>query len=343
MNSDPRVSVGLPVYNSERYVAASIEALLGQTFTDFELIISDNASTDSTSDICREYAKSDKRIRFIQQRKNVGLAPNHNIVRDEARGEFFKWAAADDLYGRELLQVCVAALDRYPEVLLAHAYEGVVDVEGRVTQAMKYPLATDASRPSERFRSFLFGSSGLFASTDAAHPGIVRVDYDGILSFCDEYGVIRTEAMRSVKPLGSYHHSDRIVVCELLLRGKFHITPEWLYFRRDTTDRSYNVSSKLRQRCEILDPTRKNRLKHPTVRLVGEYVRGYVQAIRQAPISADEKRACYGLLTRWVMDRATRKVSTAPVVSRADLLAEGDHRNEVSARTVVAGWKESSC
>ena len=252
MNSDPRVSVGLPVYNSERYVAASIEALLGQTFTDFELIISDNASTDSTSDICREYAKSDKRIRFIQQRKNVGLAPNHNIVRDEARGEFFKWAAADDLYGRELLQVCVAALDRYPEVLLAHAYEGVVDVEGRVTQAMKYPLATDASRPSERFRSFLFGSSGLFASTDAAHPGMVRVDYDGILSFCDEYGVIRTEAMRSVKPLGSYHHSDRIVVCELLLRGKFHITPEWLYFRRDTTDRSYNVSSKLRQRCENL-------------------------------------------------------------------------------------------
>jgi glycosyltransferase involved in cell wall biosynthesis len=342
MSDTPRLSVGLPVYNGEKYVAASIEALLGQTYEDFELIISDNASTDSTPDICLDYAKADKRVRVIRQHTNVGLAPNHNVVRDAARGEFFKWAAADDLYGRDLLRSCVEALDRHPDVVLAHAYEGVVDEDGHVTQAMEYPLLTDASRPSDRFRSVLFGCSGLFESRDPAQPGMVRVDNDGILSACDEYGVIRTEALRRTKPHGSYHHPDRIIVCELALRGRFHITPEWLYFRRDTTDRSYNVSTKLRTRCEIMDPARKNRLKHPTVRLVGEYLLGYVDAIRRAPIPASEKRECYRHLARWSLDRTTSKVLPREMTSTADHLAAGDHRDEVSARAVVAGWSHTS-
>ena len=194
----PRLTVGLPVYNGEKYVAASIEALLGQTYEDFELIISDNASTDATTDICLAYAKSDSRVRVIRQKRYIGLAPNHNVVRDEARGEFFKWAAADDLYGRDLLKSCVEALDRYPDVVLAHAYQAVLNADGEVTQAMEYPLVTDAVRPSDRFRSSLFGGSGLFDSADPAHPGLVRVDHDGILSFCDEYGVMRTAVLRSI-------------------------------------------------------------------------------------------------------------------------------------------------
>jgi glycosyltransferase involved in cell wall biosynthesis len=342
VSGTPRLSVGLPVYNGEQYIAASIEALLGQTYEDFELIISDNASSDSTPDICLHYAKSDRRIRFIRQSENLGLSPNHNFVLNEARGEFFKWAAADDLYGCDLLRCCVEALDRYPDVVLAHSYEAVVDSEGNVTQAMKYPLVTDASRAPDRFRSILFGSSGVFDSTDPANPGIIRVDNFGVLRACDEYGVIRTAAMRSVAPLGSYHHSDRIVVCELALHGKFHITPEWLYFRRDTNGRTYNVSSKLRTRCEIMDPRRKNRLMHPTARLVGEYLLGYVGAIRRGPISAGEKHECYRDLARWVLDRAASKVMSREMVSRADQLAAGDHRHEVSARAVVAGWNESS-
>jgi hypothetical protein len=235
----------------------------------------------------------------------------------------------------------VEALDRFPDVVLAHAYEGVVDADGNVTQAMEYPLATNDPRPSERFRSFLFGSSGIFDDPDPANPGMLRVDNDGILSFCDEYGVVRTAAMKSIKPHASYHHPDRIIVCELLLRGKFHITPEWLYFRRDTTDRSYNVSTKIRTRCEIMDPARKNRLKHPTIRLAAEYMLGYVDAIRRAPISTAEKRACGRHLARWSLDRATSGVVERKMVSRSDRLAAGDHRHEVSARDVVAGWKEA--
>src|SRR6516164_196463 len=121
MTSVPRLSIGLPVYNGEKYLAESLDSLLGQTFEDFELIISDNASTDSTGDICQRYAKQDSRIRYIRQPRNIGLAANHNFVIGQARGDLFKWAADDDLCARDLVRDCVDALDEYPRVVLTHS------------------------------------------------------------------------------------------------------------------------------------------------------------------------------------------------------------------------------
>lgn len=124
MTDRPRLSIGLPVYNGEEYLAESLDALLGQTYGDFELVISDNASTDGTQDICREYAARDARIRYLRQPRNIGATPNHNQVFAECRGELFKWASHDDLYGRDLLRRCVEALDARPEVILAHMRPG---------------------------------------------------------------------------------------------------------------------------------------------------------------------------------------------------------------------------
>jgi glycosyltransferase involved in cell wall biosynthesis len=340
MNAIPRLSIGLPVRNGEDYLAESIEALLGQSYEDFELIISDNASTDSTADICRRYGKQDSRIRYVRQSRNIGLSPNHNFVVQESRGEFFKWAAADDLYGRDLLKRCVDALDEHPDVVLAHAWEAAIDTDGQVTQAMDYPLATDSPRAPDRFGSILFGSSGLFESSDAAVGGLIRVDNRGILRACDEYGVIRTAVMRQVAPLGSYHHSDRIVVCEIALHGRFHMTPDWLYFRRDTPDRTYNAAPKLRSRCEVMDPARANWLLHPTARLVAEYFWGYVGAIRRAPLSPADRRECYRILTQWMLDRAASKVVPRHLVPVADQLSVADNSRAVSVRAVVAGQEK---
>ena len=158
MNTMPRLTIGLPVYNGERYLAESIEALLGQSYTDFELIISDNASTDDTSLICGRYAKQDSRIRYYRQPRNVGLAPNHNFCARQARGELFKWAAADDLYHRDLLLRCVEVLDERPEVVLVHSYTAMIDEDGAVFQANAYRLNTAAPRASDRFRSLLLDS-----------------------------------------------------------------------------------------------------------------------------------------------------------------------------------------
>lgn len=101
----PQVSIGMPVYNGEKFIREALDSLLAQTFTDFELIISDNASTDGTEAICREYAARDPRIRYVRQSENRGAIANFQFVLDEAVGEYFMWAAADDVWGERWIEV----------------------------------------------------------------------------------------------------------------------------------------------------------------------------------------------------------------------------------------------
>lgn len=279
MNTAPRLTIGLPVYNGEKYITESLDALLGQSYTDFELIISDNASTDSTGDICRQYEKQDSRVRYIRQPQNIGLAPNHNFVAYEARGELFKWAANDDLYACDLLKLCIEALDEYPQVVLAHSWTAKIDPSGTVTDAYEYPLTTATPRAPERFRSILFDSGG-----------------------DDDYGVMRAEVLRRTAMKESYHHADHTIVAEIGLHGPFYQVPDWLYFRREHPGQ--NGQATMRRRCANMDPRRADRLRHPAVRLYGEYVWGYIAGIRRAPLSAADRRECYRYLAQWFVSRA---------------------------------------
>ena len=244
MKTVPRLSIGLPVYNGENYLAESLDSLLGQTYEDFELIISDNASTDGTADICRRYEREDSRIRYVRQPRNIGCAPNHNFIVDEARGDFVKWASHDDLYARDLMERCVDALDAYPHVVLAHAWTAMIDGSGAVTEAIEYPLATASSSAPQRFRSMLFDDGG-----------------------DDTGGVVRAKVLRQTSLLGSFHHADRTITTELALHGPFHQVPGWLYFRRDHPERAERACPTVRTRCANLDPRRANRLRHPVARL----------------------------------------------------------------------------
>ncbi len=296
MNAVPRLSIGLPVYNGEKYLAESLDALLGQSYEDFELIISDNASTDDTAGICRRFEMQDSRIRYVRQPRNIGAAPNHNFLFRQSRGELFKWVSADDLYARDLLQRCIDTLDEHPDVVLAHSWTAAIDSAGSVTQSLEYPLATDSPRAPERFRSVLFG-------TGENDYGMLRAD--------DNYGVIRAGIMRRVAPHNSYYHADRTIAAEIALYGRFHQTPDWLFFRRDHSDRPQYVYPTVRGWCAHLDPRRASRLRHPVARLLAEYVWGYVAAIRRAPLSPADRRECYLYLARWVADRSV------PVAGRA--------------------------
>ncbi len=280
MTTTPRLTIGLPVYNGEKYIAESLDALLGQTYTNFELIISDNASTDGTGDICHRYVQQDPRVRYIRQPKNIGLAPNHNVVVEQARGELFKWGSNDDLYARELVERCIDALDKYPDVVLAHSWTAMVDDSGIVTKAFKYPLNTALPRAPERFRSLLFDSGG-----------------------DDDYGVIRTEVLRRTAMNESYHHADRTIIAELGLHGRFYQVPDWLYFRRDHDDRAERAHPSMRGRCVNMDPRRADRLRHPAVRLYGEYVWAYIRMIQRAPLSVADRRECHRYLAQWLVRR----------------------------------------
>jgi len=281
MTSVPRLSIGLRVYNGEDFLAESLDSLLGQTYEDFELIISDNASTDETADICRGYAKQDSRIRYVRQPHNLGCAPNHNVLVQYARGELFKWVSHDDLYGRELIERAIEALDEYPQVVLANCWTAMIDSSRTVTKAVRYTLDTESPRAPERFRSMLFEKGG---------------DDDG--------GVIRMEMLRRIRPYDSYYHSDRTLVTEMALQGPFYHVPDWLYFRRDHPKASIRAFTTARTNCTNLDPRRADRLRHPVVRLLGEYVLAYVTMIQRAPLSAADKRECYRHLVSWATSRA---------------------------------------
>lgn len=279
MNATPRLSIGLPVYNGEKFLAESIESLLGQTYGDFELIISDNASTDDTADICRNYAKQDSRIRYIRQPHNIGGAPNHNVVIHEARGELFKHASHDDLYAKELIRSCIEALDERPEVVLAHSWSAVIDESGEIAEVVDYIVNTGAPQAPERLRSMLLDGWG---------------DDDG--------GVMRTEVLRRTALHGSYHFADRTFTVELALHGPFYIVPDYLYFRRQHAGQG-GAHASIRRRCANMDPRRADPLRHPVARLYAEYILGYVTAIKRAPLSAADKRECYRILGRWVASR----------------------------------------
>ena len=277
----PRLTLGLPVYNGERYLAASLDALLAQTFTDFELIISDNGSTDGTGAIARRYESIDPRVRYVHHPRNLGSSFNHNFVIEQARGEFFKWVSDDDLYAPDLLQRCIDALDARPEIVLAHAWTAFIDDEGSITDTVDYPLTTDVPDAVERFRSVLYAQGG-----------------------DDIYGVIRMSVLREVAPFGSYHWADRTFVAELALHGPFHNVPDFLYFRRDHPMRAPRTAAGIRRRCAHLDPRRANRWRHPAVRLVAEYLLAYVAAIWRVPLSTTDRWRSGKELAAWVARHA---------------------------------------
>ena len=240
----------------------SLDALLGQSYEDFELIISDNASTDDTSEICRDYESQDARIRYCRQPRNIGSSPNHNFVVEVARGELFKWASYDDLYARELLERCVDALDEHPDAVLAHSWTANIDEADAVFAAPEYPLATDAATAPERFRSVLFGSGG-----------------------DDIYAVIRTSTLRRVLPQDSYHHAENPIVAALSLHGPFLQVPDWLYFRRDHPQQAERACATIARPLRQHGPAAREPIAAPG----GPLVRGVPLGLRDGnpPRSAD--------------------------------------------------------
>lgn len=285
------LTIGLPVYNGEEYLAQSMDALLGQTFTDFELIISDNASTDRTAEICRSYADRDPRIRSVRQRVNIGAAPNHNVLVPMARGRYFKWASHDDLYRPTLLERCVAALEERPDHVLAHAWDAIVDPDGEIVLEVPYTLETDDPDPAVRLRSLLRTPGGN-----------------------DFYGVIRTDVLRRVGPHRTYYNADRTFMAGLVLQGRFHQVPEVLYLRRDHPGRATRAGGH-RARAAALDPRRAQRWRHPMPVMYAEYVGGFVRAIGRAPLTASDRVRCLREVERWFVSLFTSRRDRGSVES----------------------------
>lgn len=224
----PRVCIGLPVFNGAPYLAEALDSLLAQTFTDFEIIISDNASTDRTAAIAASYLARDRRVRYVRNCFNIGLARNFNLVFGLARSPYFKWATADDVCLPEFLARCVDELDQHPSVVLTYPRTQFIGPDGT-------PLAVDD--PGWDLRC-----------DDAAQR--LRFVLEAEHWVNSLLGLIRRDALARTRGMPLYPGGDYRVLAKLSLLGKFHEIPERLYQRRLHA----NASSQHSQGGAIPDP-----------------------------------------------------------------------------------------
>jgi len=128
----PKLSIGIPVFNGQELLPELLNSLLAQTFRDFEILICDNASSDRTPHICRKYERSDSRVHYVRNQRNLGAVANFNRVFELSTAPLFKWAAHDDLYHETYLDACVRLLEENPDVILAHTGTAFIDERGEM-------------------------------------------------------------------------------------------------------------------------------------------------------------------------------------------------------------------
>jgi len=271
----PRVSIGLPVFNGENYLAEALDSLLAQTYTDFELIISDNASTDRTEEICRTYAVKDERVDYHRNEANVGAARNFNQLFALASGEYFKWAAHDDLCAPEYLRKCVEALDRESDVVLCYPKTSIINARGELVEYYTDGFSLRSPKPHQRLRD-VFRAPGL----------------------CNPvFGLIRASALRRTALIGNYAAADRVLLAELALLGQFYEVPEHLFFRRGHPQRSLAANVTDNEIAAWFDPALRKRILLPRWRRFSEYIK----AIWRAPLSWPERVRCYTQVWRFAL------------------------------------------
>ena len=218
---EPTVSIGMPVYNGEKYLPNALTTLLNQDFEDFELIVSDNASSDRTQEICRMFAARDTRIRYFRNEKNIGLSANHNRAFELARARYFKWAAHDDEFPRPMLGRFVNILEQAPpSVAVVYSQCEYIDESGNVVGVDSDGAALDSPSAAKRL----------------AH--LVR----HVHMFNSVYGLFRSDTLRKTRLHGRYPGSDYVLMGELAMLGSLVEIPEPLLRIRRHPGRSFNAN-----------------------------------------------------------------------------------------------------
>ena len=261
--ANPLVSIGLPVYNGERYLGDALESLIAQDYVNLEIIVSDNGSTDATPDIARQYAAADPRVRCVRTPINRGSAWNFNEVFRLSRGPYFKWAAHDDLCSPDYVRVCVEGLEASSETVLCHTQAVRISDDGSLRGPLPGAAYGTSPRPSERVRDFLREPSA-----------------------CTEvFGVARAVALGSTRLIGPYTSSDRALLLEMALRGRIQTLQEGTFYSREHEGRSIRQYADPRARLQWFDPSKSRKTAFARWRLL----RAYLSAVYGAPCALEEK------------------------------------------------------
>jgi glycosyltransferase involved in cell wall biosynthesis len=277
----PLVGIGLPVFNGEKYLKAALDSLLAQTFTDFELIICDNASTDRTGDICKEYVSKDNRVRYYRNAKNLGARMNYNRTVQLSRGKYFKWAAADDVHAPEYLKKCVEVLNKDPSIVLCHAKSSRINEQGMLIGTYDHKMRMDSLKVQERFGDLIS------IMTNPCWP---------------IFGVMRKDILMKTPLHGDYRGADANLLAELSLYGRLYEVPEYLFLRRDhsqaytkrfCSNQKYNATRSLDEQMAWWSST--SWINYTNWKNCYEFF----NSINRVPLKLSKKLLCYREIFKW--------------------------------------------
>jgi glycosyltransferase involved in cell wall biosynthesis len=273
ISKSPRVSIGVAVYNGERFLSKTLDSLLAQTFTEFEIIICDNCSEDKTEQICRSYAASDPRIRYHRNNTNIGAPRNFNLVTTLSRGEYFKWSGADDLCAPTMIERCVEVLDHRSDVVLCYPKTRLIDENDVPVRDYEDRLDLQIEAPNWRLACLLSN-----------------------IGMCNAvFGLIRSSVLNRTHLFGTYSNSDVVFLAELALRGPFVELPESLFFRRSFELSAVKYLSPY-ERMVMFEPNGVGELSFPNWRLLI----GFLSAIHRVPVGWVESLRCYARMQIWM-------------------------------------------
>jgi glycosyltransferase involved in cell wall biosynthesis len=267
----PTLSIGLPVYNGQRYLDRCLESLLGQDFEDFELIVSDNGSTDRTETICQEFARKDPRIRYFRNDENLGATWNFRRVAELAEGDYFKFAAYDDECYPTMFRRCMEVINAGdPTIALVYTQSEFIDEDSVLVPpdpGISWDrVATAAKTPHQRLATVLWR----------------------VLHGHAHYGVMRVAFLRRARPYGAIA-ADWVLLAELAMMGTIVEIPEVLFRLRKHPANSWS-SNKPLQVLLWHNPTVRGADKVLPFRIA--IIWQYIQAIRHRPLPPSERMMC---------------------------------------------------
>lgn len=217
LTSLPLVSIGVPVYNGEQFLRQTLDSLLGQTYENLELIISDNASTDMTGVICQEYAARDHRVQYYRNNVNLGGVANMNRVFELSSGDFFMWASDEDYWAPDYVRSCMEVLVNSEKIILVGTWGKFVDAETEEGIKIDRGFSTVGLSPSERFKLHKL----------AIHSGSYVA--------CIFHGIYKRGPLRDVMPVWNLVLTDQLLLARLCFLGESHVVPRLLMMKRRNT------------------------------------------------------------------------------------------------------------
>lgn len=294
----PLVTLGMPVFNGENYLHAAIASLLAQTERDFELIISDNASADGTEDICREFVRNDARVRYERQPQNRGAVWNYNRLVEFARGKYFKWTAHDDIHGPTYLERCLVPLEQDPTVAWTHSRIAMIDERGDVLAGSINAFGGTGDLASRREHSLNEVTSPYTRHSRSSVRPSQR--FDGIVLSSawslDCYGLMRTADLRRTRGFLATYGSERTLVAELGMLGRYVEIAEPLFFVRIHPQASGRHMTTAEQQAHV-GPRRGSSWIHPRIQMFLDYC----TVVARAPIGIQERALCSWTLFKYLM------------------------------------------